>query len=441
MYATLHAFTRGLHEEHLQEISLLFEQRQALRLKPDFNWLEVADIEERIEAHLDALLIGGELALEVSRRAASEGDFGEIFGAIVLFCRQQQAPLLAEALRMMDFKDPKKQFALAMALRKALPTPWASFVEQALTQGDARLIPVLAAVSGHLRLPHGAALLAALRRSPEHALPVIEALGRLREASAEPVLRAALQGPDAEVSDAADLALWRMGRGQPDMPATPLTLAVAGGPATATALRQRVEAGHASPEEILALGILGHPPAWRALYDCLGQPELAEVAAIALQWSTGADLQADVFVPEEVDEQALFKDELQAWQQYKQAPVRLDGQPFGEVVNKPVTDPVAWQQWFEANAARFDRRLRYHKGRPCAPATWVASLQSPRGDARVRRYAALEMEIRYGCPVRFEVDMDVIQQRHALRAMEDWSRKEGARFQPGHWYLHGAASE
>lgn len=439
MVATLKAFTRGLHEEHLQEISLLFEQRLALRLKPGSVWLEVADIEERMEAHLDALLIGGDPALEVGRHAAQVGDFGEVFGAIVLFCRQQQASLLAEALRTMDLKDPKKLFALAMALRKALPASWAGFVDQALAQGDARLIPALAAVSGHLRLPHGAALQAALRRSPDHALPIVEALGRLRDASAEPALQAALHGPDAVVSNAAALALWRIGRGQPDMADAPLIFAVTGGPAAAEALRKRVEAGQAGPEEILALGVLGYPPSWRALYGCLSQPELAEVAATALQWGTGAALQAEVFVPEDVDEQALFKHELQAWQQYREAPKRLDGQPFGEVVSKPVADPVAWQQWFSANSERFDRRLRYRNGQPCSPAALVASLLSPRGDTRLRRYAALEMDIRYRCPVSFEVDMDVLQQRDALRVMDTWSRNEGASFEAGHWYLNGAA--
>ncbi|MBS0453290.1 MAG: hypothetical protein JSS14_18515 [Proteobacteria bacterium] len=437
MVATLKAFTRGLHEEHLQEISLLFEQRLAMRRKPDFTWLEVEDIEDRIEAHLDALLIGGELALEVCRHAAQEGDFGEVFGAIVVFCRQQQAPLLAEALRTMDLKDPKKQYALAMALRKALPANWAGFVEQALTQGDARLVPALATVSGHLRLPHGAALQAALRRSPEHALPIIEALGRLRDASAQPVLQAALHGPDALVANAAALALWRIGRGQPDLADAPSTLAVTGGPGVAEVLRRRVADGQASAQEILALGVLGHPPSWRALFDCLAQPELAESAATALQWSTGAALRAEVFVPEEVDEQALFKHELQAWQQYKQAPARPDGQPFGDVVSKPVIDPAAWRQWFEANTHRFERHLRYHDGQPCSPAALVATLLSPRGDARLRTYAALEMDIRYGCRVPFELDMDVAQQRRALHIMQAWSRHEGGAFQPGHWYLNG----
>lgn len=438
MVATLKAFTRGLHEEHLQEISLLFEQQLAVRLKPDFAWPDAADIEARIEAHLDALLIGGEPALEVCRHVAREGDFGELFGATVVFCRQHQAPLLAEVLRQMDFKDTKKQLALVMAMRKALPTTWAGFVEQALVQGDERLIAPLAAVSGHLRLPHGAALVAALQRSPAQALPVIEALGRLRDASAEPALQAALREPDAAVRNAAALALWRMGRGLPDMAAKPLTCALAGGPAMAEALRQRIEAGQAGAEEVLALGVLGYVPAWPLIYQALSQPALAEAAATALQWATGAALQAEVFVPEEVDEQALFKHELQAWQQYKQAPTRLDGQPFGEVMSKPMVDPAAWQQWFAANAGRFDSRLRYHGGQPCSPAVLVSSLLSPQGDARLRRCAALELDIRYGCPVPFEVDMDVRQQASALRAMQAWSQREGAAFEPGRWYLNGA---
>ncbi len=440
MAATLKAFTRGLHEEHLQEISLLFEQQQAVRQKPGFAWRDAAGIEDRIEAHLDALLVGGASALEVCRQAVREGDFGELYGATVTFCRQHQAPLLAEVLRDMDFANAKKQHALVMALRKALPGSWGGFVEQALAQGDRRLIPALAQVSGHLRLPHGAALMAALQRSGEHAATLVEALGRLRDASAEPGLLGALRHADAAVRNAAALALWRMGRAAPDMAARPLTCALAGDPAMAEALHPRVEAGQANVEEVLALGVLGFVPSWPVLYRALGHAPLAEAAATALQWSTGAGLQADVFVPEEVDEQALFKHELQAWQQYKQAPRRADGLPFGEVASQPVTDPAAWQQWFAANAGRFDSRLRYRDGQACTPWVLIEGLKSPHGDARLRRCAALELEIRYGCPVPFEVDMDVQQQLTALRSMEAWSQSAGPRFEPGRWYLNGVAS-
>ncbi|MET0333884.1 MAG: HEAT repeat domain-containing protein [Rhizobacter sp.] len=439
MAATLKAFTRGLHEEHLQEISLLFEQQQAVRQKPAFAWPDAADIESRIEAHLDALVIGGATALEVCLHAVREGDFGELYGATVVFCRQQQAPMLAEVLRSMDFKNAKKQHALVMALRKALPGTWGGFVEQALVKGDGRLIPSLAAVSGHLRLPHGAALMAAWQRGGDHALPIAEALGRLRETSAEQLLVGALSHQDTSVRDAAALALWRMGRGQLDMGATPMSGALAAGPAMAVALHPKVEAGQAGAEEVLALGVLGYVPSWPVLYRALSHEPLAEAAATALQWSTGANLQSEVFVAEEVDEQALFKHELQAWQQYKQAPRRADGQPFGETVTQPVTDPSAWQQWFTANANRFDSRLRYRDGQPCSPAVLVASLKSLRGDIRLRRCTALELEIRYGCPVPFEVDMEVQEQVAALRTMEAWSQAAGTAFEAGRWYLNGTA--
>ena len=292
MVATLKAFTRGLHEEHLQEISLLFEQQQALRLMPNFSWPDAADIEGRIDAHLDALYIGGELALEVCRQLAREGDFGELFGAAIVFCRQRRAPLLAEVLRQQDFKDPKKQLALIMALRKAMPSDWGSFVEQALAQGDERLIPILAAVSGYQRLSHGAALMAAWQRAPAQRLPIIEALGCLHAVEAEAALQSALRDRDATVRNAAALALLRMSRGQPDMAAKLLTCALAGGPAMAEALVQRVRAGEAGVEDMLALGVLGYPPSWQVLYGCLTRPDLAEAAATALQWSSGAQLQA-----------------------------------------------------------------------------------------------------------------------------------------------------
>ena len=142
-------------------------------------------------------------------------------------------------------------------------------------------------------------------------------------------------------------------------------------------------------------------------------------------------------MPEEVDEQSLFKHELQAWQQYKAAPRRLDGQPFGEVVRKPVVEPSVWQQWFSANASRFDSRLRYREGQLYSPVALLACLRSVHGDARLRRCTALELEVRYGCEQPFDVNMDVSEQACALRAMDAWCNQYGASFEPGHWYLSG----
>ena len=94
----MRVFERGLHAEHLEEVSFLYEQRLGQLKNPAMAWSGLAEIEDRIEAHLDALVVGGELALEVCRERAAQGDFGELFAAVSVFCRSQRPPLLARLL-------------------------------------------------------------------------------------------------------------------------------------------------------------------------------------------------------------------------------------------------------------------------------------------------------------------------------------------------------
>ena len=102
MAASYREFLTALYEEHLEEASFLYLQRRGLLGDPMTPWRKVAEWEDRLEAHIDALVIGGDLALEICRAHVTSGDAGEVFAAIAVFCRQESAPLLAEALRLLD---------------------------------------------------------------------------------------------------------------------------------------------------------------------------------------------------------------------------------------------------------------------------------------------------------------------------------------------------
>jgi hypothetical protein len=72
-------FYIDLFLEHLAEGSFLYEQRIALLVDPELTWMDLEDFERRLEAHVDALLVGEELAMEVCRQQLREGDFGEAY--------------------------------------------------------------------------------------------------------------------------------------------------------------------------------------------------------------------------------------------------------------------------------------------------------------------------------------------------------------------------
>src|SRR4051812_46058383 len=94
MAASPRAFLARLYEEYLEEASFLYEQRRTLYNNPEISWKKIGEFEERLEAHIDGLVVGDKLALDVCTRRAAEGDFGELYAAACVFCRQGQRELM-----------------------------------------------------------------------------------------------------------------------------------------------------------------------------------------------------------------------------------------------------------------------------------------------------------------------------------------------------------
>src|SRR5262245_12716370 len=57
----------GILEEHFEELQFLWGQRQAALRSPLYTLRELADLEERIEAHVQGLLVGGEYSIALVR--------------------------------------------------------------------------------------------------------------------------------------------------------------------------------------------------------------------------------------------------------------------------------------------------------------------------------------------------------------------------------------
>src|SRR5260370_5715159 len=115
------AFLVELYEEYLEEASFLYEQRLTLLHNPEVTWKKIGEFEERLEAHIDGLVVGDKLALEVCTRHADEGDYGELYTATCVFCRQDQRDSVLAIFDQLDPADTKKTSAVAAALKYELP--------------------------------------------------------------------------------------------------------------------------------------------------------------------------------------------------------------------------------------------------------------------------------------------------------------------------------
>ena len=145
-------FHIGLYQEFLEEASFLYEQRLTLFDDPEVTWEDIHDFEERFEPHIDGLVVGEELALNVCKTQASEGDFGELHAAVRVFCRQNRKDLLlSRVLEELDTEDVESIQAVSDALKHELPEEWHDEFVRMLSEGDQKLIPILANVFGFRR--------------------------------------------------------------------------------------------------------------------------------------------------------------------------------------------------------------------------------------------------------------------------------------------------
>ena len=85
-------FLIELYQEHLEEASSLFEQRQDAIKDPDYTLPELIELEERIAAHIDGLVLGREKAMAVCQEGLSSGETSTTLAA-------------AYALLNMDHRD------------------------------------------------------------------------------------------------------------------------------------------------------------------------------------------------------------------------------------------------------------------------------------------------------------------------------------------------
>ena len=446
MATSIRNFLIELYQEYLEEASFLYEQRLTLFDDPEVTWEDIHDFEERFEPHIDGLVVGEELALNVCKTQASEGDFGELHAAVRVFCRQNRKDLVIEVLKKLDPEDAESMQAVSDALKHELPEEWRDEFVQMLSEGDQKIIPILANVFGFRRVKAGTELLKTLGVSPTESLTIIIwSLGRLGKQDTYAPLLQYLSHEDKAVTSTTALALLRLGEEQTitqclqharlqNWPLIPLGLG--GNRSAVNVMLEKAKAGNAETDCIIALGLLGDISAIDTLLEHLTNAQTGESAAMSLQILTGADLYEDVFIPDEIDEDELFEEELKKFKE-GQVPTRLDGEPFGITITRISQKPEDWQKWWAENKSHFNPAIRYRNGKPYSPACLLENLESEKSLLIVRQMAYEELVIRYGIDFPFETDMLVSQQKQAIAKYADWIKTNGSRFREGEWYFAG----
>ena len=447
MAVSIKEFNIELYQEHLEEASFIYEQRLSLLDDPEITWKDMGEFEDRFEAHIDALVVGENLALGVCRTQAKEGDFGELHAAVRVFCRQNKEDFVAEAWRKLDPEDAERAKAISDALKDECPVNWQETLTQIFLRDYVILIPVVAPVFGYRRYKAEEALLQALNKAPANVLPaVIWALGRVGGQATHASLLPLLDHLNDSVRKAAAESLLRFGESQvvtrsisrARLDSWPVTaVGLGGGRNAINVLLERAKRGDANNDCLIAMGLLGELSALKVLHSSLENKALARAAATGLYLITGAEIYEEVYVPEEVDEDELFEEELDTYRKEGKAPTKPDGQPFGENIRRLTQNPNDWISWLHENKTRFNANIRYRLGKPYSPACLFETLLSETSPYSARQLAIEELKIRYGADFPIEADMTVVMQEKILPQVAQWVQLNEARFQPGAWYFAG----
>lgn len=394
-------------QQHLEEAAFLYGQKQALSTDPDIPWTALDDWEQRIEAHIDGLVVGGAPALALCEQQAETGDPGELFATLCVGCRHQNSDLVDKLIINLDFTDTERVEAATAALKYALPAQWINVWRQQLPTAPPELAALKAEVLGYRHIPAQTELLQALPKTPAPFLPaIIRALGRLNDSTVRDALYPYLQHHDPVIHAATLHALLRLGERRAleyaaSDPHHPIPLGLCGNQSSTPLLLACAKDGAASADGLVALGLLGDPAAVDTLFDYLST-EHAPAAVLGLQLMLGMPMNPGDD-PDDIQE---------LWHQ-----------------------PEYWPPWRDSYRSRLQAGVRYRVGQPCTPQGLLAALLDEYTPHRVRQLTAEELVIRYALDWPFATDWPVVQQRQLLQQTRQQFAEQAGAFQSGVWYF------
>ncbi len=385
-------------EEHFSEATFLQSQWERALRGPHYNLEETAQLEERLLAHLDGLVLGGESVTQALLKPALEGgEPGEVFCSVFASIAESSHAELEAVLEMAPVAPPAIQAPLRRALELSERTGLETALVPLLTAPEAST-QVLASEVLAFRgaIPRGVALelldhadgrvvaaalrgLGALERDVGH-----RKLPRLLGDKRPWVRHAAIEsGLLSGVRAAWDACLEEaQGRGEGASSARVLQ-AICGEDEDIERLVERLVDDALQADVVWALGFTGRISAVEACLELMGQVSpVARLAGEAFSAITGLVLK-DTYAMEVEEKDALpplEEDDLEA---------DLTPRPEDEL---PVPARAAVAAWWHRARQGFSRRERYLGGRPfCGPALLDALV---RGPMRRRHVHARELALR-----------------------------------------------
>ncbi|HYO56216.1 TIGR02270 family protein [Archangium sp.] len=388
---------RDIYEEHLDEASFLWVQWERALVAPDYGLEETATLEERLLAHLDGLVVGGEpVARELLLPALDSEDPPRISAALWALLAEPGCMELAELVKRVRAVAPEGPLA---ALRRALELNGRPEVGEALLplmKGKEAPLQAWATevLASRGQLPRGVevellghpdarVVEAVLRGMPplprdvaSRELPrlLVDARPEVREAAIRAGMMSGVRAAWEACRKAVD-ARTKVDR-------TSLVLLALGGDERDLERLLACMGVEAMREDVLwALGFSGRVEAAEACLELMGPGPVAALAGEAFSAITGLKLEGAYVVPKEEEEPLpSLEEDLEQ---------NLEPRPE-DALPVPAREAVA--AWWTERRKDFARGTRYLRGRAFSLEGLLEELE--RGPMRRRHVLALELALR-----------------------------------------------
>lgn len=436
-------FLIELYQEHIEEASFLYEQKIAYSHDPTISWRDITHEEDRMLAHIDALIIGQDLAKKTAEEMLEEGDPGVIYTYTLLCCYLNDLQSVFSMWKSIDLNDVQVINAIGHGLIQACPQGWMEPLLKYNFEKHFDLLPIYLPLFAYHKTPipeRWKQLV--LENKLEDKTNLIEALGGVDSSQLRnQIAPFIIEGNPSERS-AAITTLYLQGYQQVqdytehhvEFKQRPWVALTSGCNAQLITNLAEVRSDQLSPELVTAIGQLGNTSHIPFLINMLDNDEIAIPAAEALFTITGQRWTDTVFVEEEWTEDLLFEEELEDFKKGI-VPKNSEGKPFGEEIEQISTNKEAWLEWWKGNQNQLEANQRMRFGHPMTPQILVASMAHPQADFNLRRSSYHELVIRYRCPISFSPYLWVAKQVQQLQQMHQWANSQNVT--PGQFYFNG----
>ncbi|MDH5228524.1 MAG: hypothetical protein OEZ58_05500 [Gammaproteobacteria bacterium] len=440
-----------LYQEHITEIGVLLEDRDSYFSDSSISWLDVSELEQRIEAHWDAMMIGQDLAKSIAIELLSSGIDEELSGAcycLALGSREDEDELvIIEKLGQADddqieyFRNALKH-SISMSLagklvallgEKKLPLKIVvlDILGYACKGDPKRIWPLLHESDLEVRQ---ATSIAISRYAHKETLTALEPIVLSDEGSSKELLFSGIWLGSIQALD-----MLRSNSVNPQYcPENYLhLLALVGSEQDFPVITTATMKPEKKLEAINAMGVVGMIAGIEPLLNELNcDDELVRCAAAqALHLMSGAGLLENVVQVENDDEEIDPESILSGID-----PTEQDKMPSlqeAEIqIERLCTQHDVWEAWWQENKNKFDNNIRYRYGQPWSLGLCIEEIAHPHSTMGNRQRAYWEFTIRSGVHIPFEPDWFIDKQLDAIAKMRAWWQQNQEVYS-GQWMFHG----